>query len=137
MTFLKLNGGTCVTLVVLAMLAASPKIALADTTSLVCHMAMDNPNYVEDDSTTIELNEAQSTVTVHFGKAHYSNPYGEYKAYTIGQLSAKFDTNTISFSAKNGLFGGNSNYVINRLTGSLYDNTTNWKWKCRAAQKQF
>jgi hypothetical protein len=133
MSFIKSSGGIWVTLIALAMLAAGSKIALADTTNLVCYV--DVHNVEQDDPTNIELNEAQSTVTVHFGKAHYKNPYLEYKAYTIGPLPAKFETNTITFSHQNGTFY--SNYVINRLTGSLFDNTTNWKWNCQAAQKKF
>ena len=38
MSFLKLNDSACVTLVALAMLVASSKIALADTTNLICQM---------------------------------------------------------------------------------------------------
>jgi len=144
MSLLKLNAGAGVILAVLAMLAATSKIALADTTTLICHMN-DNPYWYEEGPSSIELNEAQSTVVVHYAAYHgkrsgYTGP----SADTRGPFHATFSADTITWQESNGE-NGYTNFTINRLTGffggKLFYNgksggDTN-SYTCHAAQKQF
>jgi hypothetical protein len=147
MIFIRSRGGACMTLAALAMLLASSKIALADTTKLICHMN-DNKFWVEEGPTTIELNEAQSTiVAINFSKVHGAPGSGigggSVGGRSIGPFPATFTADTITFSIQDA--SSSTNCTINRLTGvysckvsvngNSYDQGTSWT--CHAAQKQF
>jgi hypothetical protein len=144
MSFLKFNSGAYVILIALAMLAAGSKIALADTTNLICHMN-DNKFWVEEGPTTIELNEAQSSVVINYAPYHGKTPrYTGPSAVTKGPFQATFGAHTITWQEKNGE-NGYVNYTINRVTGFFvghlfYDGKdggyTN-SYTCHAGQKQF
>ena len=134
MSFLKLNGGAGMVLVALVLLAASSEAARAEATTLVCNL---EPFEIkEDEPTTIELNEAQSSVIVHFSATHWSEPGpGHGPAKSLGPLPAKFDTDTITFHDPSSEKDGD--YIINRLTGNFHWVHPNWNWTCHAAKKQF
>jgi hypothetical protein len=151
MSFLKLSGGKCVTFVVLAMLAASSKIALADTTKLICHMN-DNIYWVEEGPTTIELNEAQGTVVAINYSAYHRAPQSPFAhirqgyvndARTTGPFSATFTADTITWHDVNREMY--TNFSIDRTTGVFVGHTfVNGKFNgdtlsytCHAGQKQF
>jgi hypothetical protein len=144
MKFIQSRGGKCVTLVALAMLVATSKIALADTTTLICHMNDPMGFYVEFGPSTIELNKAQSTVTVHFSATRFSSSGNPNPAFTpanlLGPLQATFSADTITFKDQWG-----RTYILNRLTGVLSTQillngvmqTLAQTYNCHAAQKQF
>ena len=143
MSFLKLNGGTCVTLVVLAMLMASSKIALADTTNLICQMN-DNKFWVAEGPATIALNEAQGAVVLNFPKVHGAPGSGitggSVGGGSFGPYKATFSADTITYSDTQG-----TTCTINRLTGvyscgaflngKFYNSAISYT--CNAAQKKF
>jgi len=145
-----------VTLAVLAMLVAPPKIALADTTTLICHM--DKGLEVELGPTTIELNEARGTVVVNFGARHSANPdipptVGIWPAHSEEPHQATFSADTITWQVTYpvpnipGVTWSSPpspttyNYTINRRTG-VFNAIVNGQvdahsYTCQAAQKQF
>src|ERR1700733_2044247 len=115
MSFLKLNGGTGAVLVALALLVATCRPALADTTTLVCPSG--SPH--DASPTTIDLDEAKGLVTIHYGAVH--NPGGSpdpIPGKTEGPFTAKFDPKEIVFEV---LATGRADttYTLNRLTGAL------------------
>ena len=147
MSFLKLSGGICVTFAALAILAVSSKIALADTTTLICHMN-DNKFWVEEGPTTIELNEAQGTVvTINYSKQHGAPGSGigggSVGGRSTGPFPATFSDNAITWQSTEA--GVTGTCTINRLTGiyacktlmngQFYDNAASYT--CNAAQKKF
>jgi len=137
MSFLKLNGVVCTALVAFALLSAGSQAAQADTTKLICSLS-NSPN-AEDGPTTIELNEAQSSVVVHFSGYHVRPESGLQGGggapRSIGPLSATFSDDTITFS--NPQYPQQDQFKINRLTGELTNTITNWKWACEKGQKKF
>jgi hypothetical protein len=140
MSFIKSSGGIWVTFIALAMLAAGSKIALADTTTLICHMN-NNPYWYEEGPTSIELNEAQSIVVVNYAAYHgkrsgYTGP----PAVTRGPFQATFSADIITWQ------DGNGKFTINRLTGVFSgkvffpdgrDGDDTLSYTSHAAQKQF
>jgi hypothetical protein len=150
------------TVAALAILAACEP-ALAGPTMLVCHLDAPTALAFEDGATTIELNEAQSSVVVHFAAAHLTNSDGvtgaadgrgsPNPAASVGPLTAKFGSDTITFSSTGGgEYDSNGNhfvpyqgsYLINRLTGSFVHKSpgdgalTVWqKWTCKPGNRQF
>jgi hypothetical protein len=106
--------------------------ALAGPTTLVCHMG--EQLYKEDGPTIIELNEAQSSVVVHFSGSQMAYPKGVVPPRTIGPLSAVFGTDEITFPEPS---SPSQSYVLNRLTGDLFQKISNWKWTCQAGNRQF
>ena len=132
----------CVLLGMAALLTAGTA-ALADTTTLICHI--DNPGlfglFEDEPTTTIELNEAQGSVVVHLAAYHFTNPpdgltggtdgRGGGKARSIGPRPAIFGNDTITFS------DGDGDYIINRLTGAFaYPHGMKWG-TCQPGKKQF
>ncbi len=114
---------------------AFPTAGMADTTTLVCNLS-NRVGTAEDEPTTIELNEAQSSVVVHFGQNHYTVPnYQTERAVSVGPVPAVFGANTISFSLPYPVYG--DPYVLNRLTGFLSNTTSAGNFTCHAVQKQF
>jgi len=125
-------------------LGAASQNVVADTTTLICQVAV--PNVIEDGATTIELNEAQSTVVVHFSANHYINmpTSEEHPSRSIGPFPAQFSNDTITFSDPNP-----NDYFrvfsISRITGAFVmadvqsnlNGIQNWRWTCHAGQKQF
>jgi hypothetical protein len=116
----------------LTVLLAASTAALADTTKLVCHLG--EQLYKEDGPTIIELNEAQSSVVVHFGGSQMANPPGVLPPRTIGPVPAVFGTDAITIPEPSYPEGS---FVLNRLTGDLIQNVTNWKWTCQPGKKLF
>jgi len=139
MSLLKLNGGAGAALMALALLASSSQAARAEATTLICNLDSSNP-WKEAEPTTIELNEAQSTVVVHFAAMHGDPRYGGGSriAVSYGPLPAKFGTDTITFSVDRTTSSWSEGpHTINRLTGNFVEAETNWKWNCHPAKKQF
>jgi hypothetical protein len=147
MIFIRSRGGACVTLIALSMLAASSQVVRADTTTLICHMN-DNKFWVEEGPTTIQLNEAQSTVVaINYSKVHGAPGSGiccgSTGGLSYGPFPATFSADTITWqSAESGI---ESKCAINRLTGIFACQTLlNGRWAdnaanytCNAAQKRF
>lgn len=144
MIFIQSRGHVCAMLIVLAMLVAGSKSAWADTTTLICHMN-DNPYWYEEGPTSIELNETQSTVVVHYAPYHgkrsgYTGPSAE----TTGPFQATFSADTITWQEKNGE-SGYTDFTINRVTGFFggklfYDGKSGGdtnSYTCQAARRQF
>ena len=112
--------------------------AEAGTTTLIC-TSSDETN-VEDEATTIQLNEAQSTVIAHYASFHLRPGtdmiQGPTHPQVVGPLPAVFgaDTITFTYTMEGYAFDG----TINRLTGafSLNAGAIN-KWTCQPGQKQF
>jgi hypothetical protein len=121
MSFLKLNGGACVMLAALAMLLASYQIAMADTTTLVCHDSTPNP-------TTLDLDEAKGLVTIH--RSDWPGHPGPTEVFP----QAKFTQNEITFERD--ILSEHQTYRINRLTGDFVAVETGWHWTCQAGKKQ-
>jgi len=123
------------------MLLTASAAALADTTTLLCRMDT-NPREAEVEPTTIELNEAQTSVVVNFAGTYSKIPgitggfqgRGGSDAFSIGPLQATFSTDKITFSWPAGSYtiGG----VINRLTGAFSTNQGR-SWSCQVGKKQF
>jgi hypothetical protein len=117
----------------LAIFATTSPPALADTTTLICHMDMQF--IIEEDTTTIELNQAASTVVVHWAGYHSTDNVTTGSARTGGPYQAVYGKDTITFSSSDG--NTNLSYVLNRLTGSLEIKPINWKYACQVAKPQF
>jgi hypothetical protein len=106
-------------LVVLAVLAASPQAARADTKILVCtHDGIGTPPY--GPTYTVELNEAERTATINFSAVTGQWPY---PAHSRGPLPAVFDTKSITLDNNNdpGFF---MHFSIDRITGVLLNYTS-------------
>src|SRR5690349_10948805 len=95
----------------LAILVAASQAAMAQTTTLVCQRAAPSP-YVDDGTTTVDLNEAQNSVTLHFSAYHLIQPATSLPARLVGPEPAVFGADTITFSDPMPGFGS---YVLNRL----------------------
>lgn len=138
-----MNGGVSVMFLALAVLVASSQVAMADTTKLVCNLDSPAP-FAEDQPTTIDLTEAQSSVVVHFGPTHATNPgitggfegRGGNGPFSNGPLPAVFSTDTITFAYPIPNTTYVIDYVINRLTG-VFTSSQGAKWTCRAGKTQF
>jgi hypothetical protein len=108
--------------------------ALADTTTLLCHVRQDG-FYSDDEPTIVELNQAQGTVVVHFSAEHNVAPgvtggedgQGGFLAYSMGPMPAVFGANAITFSTGS---------TINRLTGDFVANNGQ-KFTCKPGKPQF
>jgi hypothetical protein len=110
--------------------------ATADPTTLICDLHDDL--WVENQPTTIELNEAQATVTVHSGGVH-ARGGGFAPAHTYDPVPATFSGHEISFR-----FADVENdaplSVINRLTGTLVafqGGLGTARYSCQAGHNQF
>jgi hypothetical protein len=143
-----------------AEMANRTKQPIADPTTLICHLdAADGSSMFEDGPTTVEVNEAQSSIVVHTSGAHWRNPgsirgggdgQGGTRAVSIGPLQARFGTATITAPAGdfygaqvNFATGKNGVFIIDRLTGAFVykkdDGTVlAWTaWTCHPGKQQF
>ena len=107
--------------------------ARADTATVVCHV--DSGQVVEETPTTVDLNESQNSVTMHFGQTHWDPRTGmsgstPSSGEDWGPITARFDANTITW-------GDKSVYTLNRVTGVLTESVYQQVWNCQKAQKQF
>lgn len=109
-------------------LAVGVGAASADPVTLICKI--NDFTRVEDGPTTIYLDEARGTVTVHAGPWHLSPSYGvgNIPADSYGPVPATFTAETISFSV--GAISG----TINRLTG---DANINGRYTCEPSKAKF
>ena len=117
----------------LAILAMASQAATAQTTTLICRMDASMP-FIEDEPTTIELNEAKGTVAAHFSARTLSINGMRFEAHSSDPLPAAFAADTISFSDQG------FNYTLNRLTGilsRLFGSDVASRWTCQAGKKQF
>ena len=133
-SFLKLNIG--VALVVFAVLTAGAQPALAVTKTLVCDRGLP----LDMGPTTIDLNEAQHTVTLHLPALRNSS----IPARTAGPLTATFSPDTIDFTWHEGDELVHT-YVLNRLTAVVQGTAVNTgggpgfseSWTCQVGKAQF
>jgi hypothetical protein len=108
--------------------------AVANPTTLICQMA-DYMPWTEQGTTTVELNETKSQVTLNFATTQFKDTRLSYNGgpgATVGPLLATFGTDTITFKNPGALFAGS--YVINRLTGSMIEPYAHWRWNCHPGQ---
>jgi hypothetical protein len=113
MSFLKLICGVGMPAAAAATLALFCQLAMADTTTLVCHDRTPN-------ATTLELDEAKGVVT-----AHWSDWPGSPGKTEV--LQATFGQNEIAFGT----------FRVNRLTGEFVNTETHWHWTCQVGKNQF
>ena len=133
-----LKDGARIALVALALLAASSQIARAETTTLVC--TNNDPLAHPLSPNIIELNEAQSSVTITLGAFRLNN--GEaVPASSAVRYTAKFDQKTIAVETHDTF---HRTYTINRLTGMVADDGTypsggtfHADWTCHVGKPQF
>ena len=118
-----------------AILIMASQTAFADTTTLICDTGLP----LDMGPTTIDLNAAQSTVTLHFPALKNSS----IPARTSGPLRATFSRDEIDFSRTEG--NVRHSYIINRLTAIVQDTAVNLgggpgfseSWTCHVGKKQF
>jgi hypothetical protein len=112
-------------------LTMNSQAAWAGTTTVLCDR--NHPNEVQNEPTVIELNEAQSTVTLHIGGFHLADSngvtggddgHGGIAPFTIGPVRATFDANTISFPGE----GPFVRFTLNRLRGTLEESSSGLRW---------
>lgn len=118
--------------------------AFAAPVLLVCRMNSDMP-FTEDEPTTMELDEAQGTVTVHFAATARKDMTGITGGYegrggdrphVMGPLNAAYSAEAITFVYPNN--GGNPmNYSLNRVTGAFVSEADSLRWACQPGKKQF
>ena len=115
------------------LMASTP--ALADTTTLICHLN-GGDTIIEDEPTTIDLNEAQNSVVIHFGANHYNlGRVDVEQAVSVGPFQAIFGPDTITFNNNNNAYTGP--YTLSRVTGVLANTSIGWRWTCEAGSKKF
>jgi hypothetical protein len=138
MSFLKLNGGTGVALVALAMLMASSQAARASANTITLECSYDG--YPNRASFIIDVNKDKNTVTIN----HPAESLGDnYVPPSVeGPYPAVIDDNTISWHFEHP--GGHGDTSIDRMTGKAMSNGTlengrgiHVPMSCHAAQKQF
>ena len=137
MLFLKLNGGVGAVVAFFALLMVTQP-AMAQTTTLICNLDPAQA-FTEAEPSTIELNEAKSSIAVHYSAETVlgSLSGGRIPAYSTGPLAATFSADTISFSVPHYSDANYTmSYTINRLTGS-WVSSSGLKRTCRAGKKQF
>lgn len=143
MPLTKLGHSTLVVLSCVFTLFAASQPANADTTILVCALdtSHEDPRLVsvEEGNTTIELNEADSIVTVHFAANHPgpNSSGGSVPAGTVGPMHATFGPDTITLQvgdADGGPWHGT--FTIDRITGQ-FSVQAGWQWNCKVGKKQF
>ena len=96
---------------------------------------------VVDGTTTVELNEAQGTATVHFAAFSLQGQISpELPARTVGPMNAKFTEETVTFDnpdPNSAPDGCPDEYVLNRLTGELRGKWGEDSEICQVGTKQF
>jgi hypothetical protein len=135
MSFLKLN--ISLAFVIVAILTAGSQPALADTKTLICETGLP----LDMGPTTIDLNEAQHTVTLHLPALRNSS----IPARTAGPLPATFSPDTINFVWKEAEGYLIHTYVLNRLTAVVQMTAVNTSggpgfsesWTCHVGKAQF
>jgi hypothetical protein len=110
--------------------------ANADPTTLICDLHDDL--WIESQPTTLDVNEAQGTVTVHTGGVHA--PGGGFApAHTYDPVPATFTDQEITFRFED-VEKSAPLSVINRITGSLVafqGGLGTARYSCQAGHKQF
>jgi hypothetical protein len=122
-------------LVIVALVAASPA-ALADSASLICDEKGTAGVYTYDGAVTVDLNETQHSVVVHYPGVTGTVPVFHREARSVGPLLAIFKSDSITFSIPGNVI------TINRMTGEAVIRTDGGQtmaesWNCRAGKKQF
>ena len=131
---MKFANAAGMTLLGMVLLTAGAGTASADTTTLICDLH--NDLWIQNQPTTIDLNEAQGTVTIHTGGVHAEGG-GFEGPVTFDPIAATFSDREITFR------WGNASYpisVINRLTGgfaAFQPGLGSVNYACQAAHKQF
>ncbi len=131
---LAFSGTMLLILFGMAALLATSTAAIADPTTLICIADAANV-WKDDEPSTIELNEAQSSIAVHFAaQTGILGPQYRVSAHASGPIRATFGADTISFSDQG------FDYTLNRLTGSLLrlvGSDVALRWTCQPGKKQF
>ena len=132
--------------ILLSMGAFITQPASAEPVNLLCSMNH-NPAERETQPTTIQLDEAAHTVTVHFGAYDMTTgPGGSVSGsggdYTVGPLPGEFTSDSIKFTPPTEHNPAQNYYILNRLTGALNlysPDGQEWafSWSCHVANKMF
>ena len=113
------------------------KRQIASPVTLICNTG----NSREASQTTIDLNESDGLVTIHFGATHTGGFPDPMPGRSTGPLSANFNQTTITFSEQPD--SRQFNYVINRMTGTIDvtemngGNPYHYQWTYQVAKAQF
>jgi hypothetical protein len=111
--------------------------AIAQTTTLICRLdPPQSQGFVEDEPSTLELNEAQSSVVVHFSAETVTASGGRLPAYLTGKRPATFAADTIFSVPHYSDANYTMSYTINRLTGS-WVSSSGLKRTCQVGKRQF
>jgi hypothetical protein len=120
----------------MAILVIASPAAMADPTTLICDTGLP----LDMGPTIVDLNEAQSTVTLHLPALKNST----IPARVMGPFHAAFGSETITFADTS--YGADNNYVINRLSATValtqfggedHHMAGYANWTCHVGQKQF
>ncbi|HXR94258.1 MAG TPA: hypothetical protein VN718_00155 [Rhizomicrobium sp.] len=111
---------------------------MADPVSLICHRTM--PHLTDSGATTIELDEAQRTVTVHFAGYQMAGIVRFFEPRALGPVQGTFTPQTITFQnpdTNTAPSGGPDHYTLNRLTGDLEGEWAQDAMNCQVGAKRF
>ena len=104
-------------------LVSGSRIAMADTTKLICQQRPGG-GWHDEQPMIVELNEAQKTVITHIPPRRLN----EFRVQgTTQTLPANFGKDKIIYG---------NNVVLNRLTGDLSDGN-GYYWTCQVGKPQF
>ena len=133
MSFSRWNSAIRRTLWGIPLFMAVSSAALADTTTLVCDVPPSD-RVIFYGVPTIDLNEVQGTVTIHYPSWRSSRGGSTFEEKTLGPIPANFGAETITIPpVEVPGFSLTKTETINRVTGFFSLN----QWTCHAARKQF
>jgi hypothetical protein len=123
----------------IAALLVTSTAALADPTTLICDTHESN----QAGPFTVDLNEAQSTVSFHSSGLAPSGGYPGTSGVTRGPFPASFNPNTITFADDSP--DAVSTYIINRVAATVEETdvgkavSMTWHsvWTCQVGKAQF
>lgn len=111
----------------------SSQAALAATTTLICDVPHSD-RVITDGVPTIDLNEAEGTVTIHYAAWRSVNGGSQFPEKTIGPIPAEFGLDIITIPpVERPGWSIEQPVTLSRVTGFWSLNS----WTCHAAKKQF
>lgn len=116
-----------------ALVVGSSQVAIAETTTLICDVPHSD-RVITDGVPTIDLNEAQGTITIHYAAWRSVNGGSPFPATTLGPIPAEFGPDIITIPpVERPGWSIEQPVTLNRVTGFWSMNN----WTCHAAKKQF
>ena len=132
------NSATRRALLGVALVLTASRAAIADPARLICDWDGGDA-IVQDEPTIIELNQAQSSVSVHFSAYTIPALRSHVAAVSIGPLLALFGNDMVTFR-NDGLNRHEMTYgafSLNRITGAFIQIRSNYRWTCHSGQEHF